>query len=233
MAPLREPGVHVIRFEPARCEDVHLIPDLLESERARALRFRRDEDRRRFVVGRAAVRRIVGGLLGLAPTALELSENEHGKPQAPGSIRFNVSHSGELLLLAICHGREIGVDVEQHRSDVAILEVAETVFSPVEVEKLLALPAPQRGPAFFRLWARKEAVIKGEGTGFSLSPRTFTVGFGERPALSNCEGPIPRPERWWLADLDVGESHSAALVVEAPAPVVRCWDGMSLLHEGE
>ena len=225
LEPLHEVAVHVVRFEPARITPGPLLDDLLAPERARADRFRRDEDRRCFVVGRAAVRRVVGGLLGVAPTALMLSENAHGKPRAPGAVRFNISHSGGWVLLAIAHGREVGVDLEQHRDDLAIAEVAETVFSPVEVKALLSLPNPERMAAFFRLWARKEAVIKAEGTGFSLPTRTFTVGFDARPAVLTSEGPAPRPDRWWLCDLDVDERFAAALAVETPAPVVRCWDG--------
>jgi 4'-phosphopantetheinyl transferase len=231
--PLREPAVHVVRFEPARCADALLLPDLVESERARAARFRRDMDRQCFVVGRTAVRRIVGGLLGSAPTALALSENAYGKPQTPhGTVRFNVSHSGEHLLLAITHGREVGVDLERHRGDVDIPGVAATVFSPVEVRQLVALSDERCLGAFFRLWARKEAVIKAEGTGFSLSTRTFTVGFEDPPAVLSSEGPVPRPDRWWLCDLDVGPGYAAALAVEAPALPVLCWDGAGLLAGG-
>jgi len=84
------------------------VPDLASSkaaitalltpeERARAARFRQPTDRRRFVVGRASLRYLLGQQLGQAPAQITLVLNAFGKPQlpAPAPLHFNIAHSGD------------------------------------------------------------------------------------------------------------------------------------------
>jgi 4'-phosphopantetheinyl transferase len=81
----------------------------------------------------------------------------------PIELEFNLCHSGELALLAVGLGLQLGVDVEMVRSDLGGQEIAERYFSAPEVEKLLALAPENRVEAFFQCWTRKEAYIKARG----------------------------------------------------------------------
>src|ERR1043166_3267753 len=134
-------------------------------DRARADRFRFESDRRRFCVARASLRLILGRYLKMKPGRLELDINEYGKPyfadqKAAQGLRFNLSHSHQLALIAIARDREVGVDVEYIRPDFATDEVAGNFFSLAEGEQLSSLPPELKTQAFFNCWTRKEAYIK-------------------------------------------------------------------------
>src|SRR5205807_4072981 len=90
-------------------------------------------------------------------------------------LRFSVSHSEDVALLAFARGREIGVDIEAIRADADYCGVAQSFFSRQEQETLRALPAGRQCEAFFACWSRKEAYIKARGMGLSLPLDQFDV----------------------------------------------------------
>jgi 4'-phosphopantetheinyl transferase len=204
---------------PARCVD-DLEQTLNEEERARARRFSFEDGRRRFVVCRGLLRKLLGGYTGLAPERVEFSYGLHGKPalgqqRGPRTLRFNVSHSKDLALYAITAGREVGVDVECIRPDLASLEVAERFFSRGEVAALRASPPRDRARAFFECWTRKEAYIKARGEGLSLPLHYFQVSIGPgAAALLDVTDDPEEVSRWTLHALDPGEGFTAALAAE-------------------
>src|SRR5207253_323259 len=117
-----------------------LAPD----EQARAARFYRPEFGRRFAVARGVLRTLLARYAGAEPAAVRFAYGPQGKPALaePGgtSLRFNVSHSGELAYYAFAWGREVGIDVERIRPLSDDLRLAERFFSPAETAALLALP---------------------------------------------------------------------------------------------
>jgi len=228
-----EGAVHVIGIDLSKVgAGAELEGVMDEVERRRAAAFRAEIDRRRFRAGRVSLRRILGRTLGCSAEHVPLTEGPHGKPMlAPGSggrVGFNVSHSGELVLVAIAHDRELGVDVERHGA-VDIHSIASAVFSPREQAALFAMELAAQADAFFRLWARKEAILKAEGGGFLLPTTTFSVTLARNDARI-LEGLEPR--RWWLQDLPVPEGYAAALAVEGDEPRLRLWSGERLVVEG-
>jgi 4'-phosphopantetheinyl transferase len=224
---------HVVRLPlqvPGEIET--RLRDLLDpAEAARAARFHHPRDERRFVVARGALRRLLATMEGLEPRTLRLVEGPFGKPAldpALGSeLRFNLSHSGELALLAFARGIELGVDLEEERGDVDIEGVGEQVFSAAERTALAALDPAERRRTFFQLWARKEAVIKAEGTGFSEPSAAFTVTPLRMEAPRLLEH-LRRPSavrRWSLCDLDAAPGYGAALAMEARGVALHLWHG--------
>src|SRR5205814_9626650 len=171
MAPVIWPNeVHVWR---ARLDvpwswtfDEALSPD----DRARADRFRFESDRRRFCVARASLRLILARYLKSKPGRLQIELGEYGKPyfvdaKATQGLRFNLSHSHELALMAISRDREVGVDVEYMRGDFVTDEVATHFFSAAIVEEFRAVPKELRTQSFFNCWTRNEAYIRARGEG--------------------------------------------------------------------
>src|ERR1700739_1880222 len=135
---------------------------LSAEEQARSDRFIHPADGVKFVVGRAVLRLILAQYLGLEPGKIVIAIGEFGKPYVSKSInindlKFNLSHSGELCLVAVSCGREIGVDVERLRDDVAVEDLATRYFSIEEIVELQALPNALRRLGFFLCWTRKEA----------------------------------------------------------------------------
>jgi 4'-phosphopantetheinyl transferase len=224
--------VHVWRAAleqtPGRLERLGgtLVPE--ESERAARFHFARD--RRRYIAGRGLLRDILSRYLNLPPDSLRFRYTPYGKPYlveecGGGWLRFNVSHAGELALYALSRGRELGVDVEQIRTDIEHTEIASQFFSRQEVASLLALPEHLRQDAFFLCWTRKEAYVKGVGEGLSLPLHSFDVSLtpGEPASLLAVRGDAREATRWTLRALEPGAGYCAALVAEGDGWQLKCW----------
>ena len=225
-SPSLETGtVHVWRIalnqEDDRLERFRRTLEAGELERAG--RFHFDKDRRHFIVARGFLRSVVARYLGSQPEALRFEYGAYGKPAlgTEHTLRFNLSHSNEVALLAVSLDAEIGVDVEHIRADFASEDIARRYFSRAEVEVFNALPPEERVAAFFRCWTRKEAYIKAIGKGFSqaLSAFDVTLAPGMAPALLRAED--DDASRWWMSDIEVGEGYAGALIVERPVAQVR------------
>ena len=201
---------------------------LSAEERARGTRYRFERDLAHFIARRATLRSILAAYTGWLPAALTFCLGPSGKPAlarvARGGLRFNVSHSAGLTLVAVTRCREVGVDLERIRPQLAA-GVAERFFSPVEVAALAVLPAEDRAAAFFACWTRKEAYVKAKGGGLSLGLDRFAVSLvpGE-PArlLQTADDPL-EVERWRLEALDPAPGYAAALAVEGWDWHLRCW----------
>jgi 4'-phosphopantetheinyl transferase len=200
---------------PEQVDSAEPGPELVlldDYERARAARFLRARDRRRFVRCRAALREILGGLLGEPPRSMRFRARAQGKPEldhpprasdqsgGQAELRFNVSHSAELALVAAHLGRELGVDLERVRSISEADSIVSSYFSPVEHGEFAALADDAKSLAFLSGWTRKEAILKGLGIGLAGLATRYETGFATTlltprflPAV-----PPPRVENWQL-----------------------------------
>lgn len=201
---------------------------LTVDELARAARFHFEPDRRRWIATRGAVRLLLAGYAGVAPTSVRFSLGPHGKPalEKPDGtgLEFNVSHSGELALCAVSRRRAVGVDVEAIRPEFANLSVARRFFAPAEATVLAALPQSEQTAAFFDCWSRKEAYIKARGTGVALGLDRFEVSLTPgRPAVLLATHDEPdATTRWRLVALAPDNGYAGALVTDGPARL-ECW----------
>jgi 4'-phosphopantetheinyl transferase len=151
--------------------------------------------------GRNALRRVLGRYLDREPAAIELAGGEHGKPALAGErppLRFNLSHSARLALIAVTAEREVGVDVELADGKRDVMRLAEAGLAPEEAAAVRSAPPGARAVVFYSAWVRKEAVAKclGVGIGAPLPPVPASVSM-----------------------LDVDEAYSAALAIAAPQPL--------------
>ena len=200
-------------------------------DRARADRFRFESDRRRFCVGRASLRLILGRYLKTKPSRLHIESGDYGKPffvdtKSTQGLRFNLSHSNQLALVAISRDREVGVDVEFIRPDFVTDEVATHFFSASEVEEFRALPKALRTQSFFNCWTRKEAYIKARGEGLYCPLDQFDVSVtpGEPATLMNSRVESGEVERWRLEDLTPAIGYAATLAVEGEFSRLVLWE---------
>jgi 4'-phosphopantetheinyl transferase len=158
LTPPLSPGeVHVWHFNRQTVAgELEWLKSLLSSdEQQRARRFHYANDRDLFVTARGLLRSVAAGYLGVAPGAVQFRYSAKGKPELDGrhpasELYFNVSHSGDLVVLAFAHKRRVGVDVEQIQADALLATVAQRFFSPAEVALLRSLPAPERLQMFYR-----------------------------------------------------------------------------------
>jgi 4'-phosphopantetheinyl transferase len=181
-----------------------------------------------YVVAHGMLRRILAHYADRPPTSLALSVAELGKPALANApdIRFNLSHSGHLALVAVAR-TDVGVDVERWSERVVVTELAARVFSPAECRALEALATPEDVRAgFYAAWTRKEAYMKATGHGITRGFDHFDVTLrpGDEARLCADRLDAGATERWRMWSLDAGSGYSAALVAAAPVDEVLLFD---------
>ena len=208
-----------------------LAPD----EQKRADRFRFEQHRDRFIVGRGVLRTILGRYLNQHPNQLRFQYTSYGKPtlatergqNTPVSciLSFNLSHSHDLALYAVAQGREIGIDLEFIRTNINLLGIAKRFFSAQEYSQLQALPQSCQLQTFFDCWTRKEAFIKAKGEGFSLPLDQFDVSIapGKPAALLRTKWNPDEAALWSLKSLRPAPGYAAALAVEGEHWHLQTW----------
>lgn len=196
--------------QPLRLGEVHLwrarlvpTPALLETlspaEWMRAGRMHFEHDRDHFLAARGLVRTILSRYLEVDPRAIEFDTGEFGKPaisEPMTLLRFNVSHSDDLMLLAVTHGREVGIDLERMQPHLSFETLADHYFDPEEAWELRQLPREQRAWKFYDVWTCIEARLKASGVGLAHGAQ------------------VRDPERWSLLKLTPAAGFAAALAVE-------------------
>jgi 4'-phosphopantetheinyl transferase len=183
-------------------------------EQARAEKFKFARDRDLFVAAHVALRSILARYLKQSVAEIDFAVGPNGKPSlATGSsqpIRFNLSHSGDLAMIAVASRREVGVDVEIIKQDFVFDDIAVRFFTAREVAALRALPSDVRCQGFFKCWTSKEAFLKAKGTGLSgeLDEIEITIDEdGQVRIAASTPG-------WSLAEINPGEDYVAALAIQ-------------------
>jgi 4'-phosphopantetheinyl transferase len=191
---------------------------LSSDETARASRFVFDRHRRRFIAGRAALRRILGAEIGHAPETLVFAYNPAGKPSLDGAsaraVHFNLSHSDQWALVAVTSVGAVGVDIEKERPLPDVLRLAQTAFSAAELDELRGVHASGQQGAFFAGWTRKEAYIKARGDNLALLGDFDVSLAADRARLVRVAGAPSEPERWSLSSFVPVPGYAAALCVK-------------------
>jgi len=204
-APLRAGEVHLWRAQLTPTDAIRATLSLDDLRRAERFHFERD--RERFIASRGIQRRVLSQYLGADAHEMQFEAGPFGKPQLPGdtTLRFNLSHSGDLMLLAITHAREIGVDVEFMKSNVPFETLADHYFDPEDAWDLRLLPASQRAWKFYDVWTCTEAQLKANG-----------IGLAEGTHVSDAH-------RWSLLKFTPIAGYAAALAVEGGDFNLSCW----------
>lgn len=152
---------------------------LSRDELLRARRFAFPEDQNRFIAAHGALRMILSLYLAEDPESLEFRNGPTGKPslvQCFTDLRFNLSHSADLALIAVAREREVGVDVELVQRDMDMDPIIDHYFEPEEVWDLRIAPQTERISRFFDIWTRREACLKAEGAGLGFPPHIERYG---------------------------------------------------------
>ncbi len=183
---------------------------LSEDELKRARRYHFERHQRRFTVARAMLRRIIGHYLNKPPAELIFSYNTHGKPELnnTSSLQFNLSHSGDLAILAIGKEFPLGIDVEFFSAR-PYEGIGKQLFSTTETQGLHNVNTILKPLAFFHIWAQKEAFIKACGLGLAYPTQEFDVAILP-PTNQPCVDKLHQQE-WQLVSFMPQVACSAAL----------------------
>ncbi|HEX7181022.1 MAG TPA: 4'-phosphopantetheinyl transferase superfamily protein [Thermoanaerobaculia bacterium] len=212
----------VVRLDPPPQQVEQLGRSLSDDEWQRANRFRFEQHRRQYVVGRGALRALLAAYLGSRPEQVRFTYGPRGKPflsepaAAESRLFFNLSNSSELALVGFVRGAEIGVDVEFMKPMPDLEQIAERFFSLSERETLRALAQEKKPEGFFNCWTRKEAYLKavGEGLAAPLDSFDVTLAPGEPPRMLTLQGDAERAARWRFRHFHPAEEYIGALAIE-------------------
>ena len=155
---------------------------LTADEQVHQATFRREEDRQRYLLGRAGIRILLANLLGLEPHKLLIKAGSHGKPELVSVShgpppQFNITHAGDLILLAFHPSLAVGVDAEKLERSCRWDRLAPRVFCRAELAELEQLPPEQRSAKMLLFWCRLEAELKCLGMGLAgLEARRLRQG---------------------------------------------------------
>ena len=166
---------------------------LSETEKDRAGRFRSNTIRRRFTMAHGIVREVLGNYLNLPAAAVEFASLPSGKPVLAGTasinrpaLKFNLSHSEDLLLMAVSLEYDLGIDVESIEPGFDQAAVSKHFFAVEEMDWLQSLAPDQQAEAFFQLWTCKEAALKADGSGLRRNLENVKIEFDARKKLARC-----------------------------------------------
>jgi 4'-phosphopantetheinyl transferase len=189
---------------------------LSADELTRLRRFRVDDPRRRFLAGRAMLRRVLSGYDPRPPASWRFEIARHGRPAIVGDnplrLEFNLSKSSGLVVCAVARECVLGVDVENIRRH-APLDVADTFFAPVEAAELRSLPTDHRPDRFFEYWTLKESYIKARGLGLTIPLQQFAFHFeaGRPPHIKIDPQQNDDAAAWQFTHLRPTDEHLIAL----------------------
>jgi 4'-phosphopantetheinyl transferase len=230
--PLHGNDVHVWLGLPASIQDVALLGAyatlLNAAERERQARFRFPADRHLFLVTRALLRTVLSRYAPVQPQDWQFANNSHGRPRIAGgdpslaALNFNVSHTRDLVAVAITLAPAVGVDVEDLRAGPVDTAVANRYFAPQEALALRALPEARQGERFHEYWTLKEAYVKAQGLGLSMPLDQFSFQFEGERGLRFSVAPAWRDSArsWKFWQFQVVPHHLVAVCVgrEASQP---------------
>ncbi|WP_327004815.1 4'-phosphopantetheinyl transferase superfamily protein [Dactylosporangium sp. NBC_01737] len=196
-----------------------LVPDtalpamftlLDDDERRRHAAIVHSIDRRRFVVAHAVTRRIVGAALDAPAHELRWAHNANGKPSLTGAytgVEVNLSHSGDLVMVAVSGRRPVGVDLQRVMPTLDCAAMARRFYPPAEAHLVTGDGGHER---FAALWARKESLVKAAGA--RLTRGLATPVAGPAPVVVEHDGPFR------IEDLDAPDGFRAAVALAGDAP---------------
>jgi len=152
---------------------------LNENTIARLSPFRREKFER-LIDGKSKLQSLAAGLmLDEYISDKEIKTNEYGKPYIEGAPFFNLSHSGDYVILTTSDNAEIGCDIEKIR-DLDYERMGRLVYTENEMRELRSCDNIRE--KFFEFWTKKEAFIKCIGEGFHFSPKSLDVS-GEKMSV--------------------------------------------------
>jgi len=157
-------------------------------EKVKQQRYKFAKDRHDALITRAFIRDLLSYYADVAPQDWQFDKGEKDKPEvinAPLPLRFNISHTKNLIVCAVTLTDDIGCDVENTSRSNDVLAIAERYFSKEETTELFALPEEQQRNRFFDYWTLKESYIKAWGLGLAIPLADFSFSINDTVQMSN------------------------------------------------
>ena len=199
--------------------------DLLsQDEQEKAQRFFFEKDKDQYTLARGVLRVLLGHYTNVMPPRITFSYHAHGKPYLKDfpSIQFNVSHSKEMVMLALNYEDPLGVDIECMQRKIDVDGISKSFFNDKEHSRLLGLSGINKKRLFFYQWAAKEAFVKAIGRGLSFSLKNIEIAFNTKEELeiATLHDSSENPANWILHALGFIPKYVAVLATKAQSKVL-------------
>lgn len=209
--------------------DMNVLKCILsQDEQNRANSYKFFQPRKLFILARVRLRQILSLYTDIIPERMVFDYGPQGKPYllhsgGIGNLTFNLSHSGEMSVYAFSLDRNVGIDIEKPDKKVDFESLAKKYFSRGEIDTIMDLPDAEKLKAFYRCWTRKEAYIKGKGTGIAqlLDKVSVSCGPGEPARLLLNRQEPDDTHKWSIEDLKEEAPYIGALAYEGKVAEVR------------
>ncbi len=162
------------------------------------------------MITRAFVRDLLSYYAEVAPQDWQFEKGNKDKPElinCPLPLRFNISHTKNLIICAVTLEDDIGCDVENTGRNNNVLAIAERYFSSTEINELFALPEAQQRNRFFDYWTLKESYIKAWGLGLAIPLADFSFSIKDTKHNHNDLFTIKQDINLSFAEHRVDEPH--------------------------
>jgi len=204
-------------------DKVYALEKTLSSkEKLRSKRFRRKRDTNNYIIRHAILRQLLSEYLECDPIDIDIQADKYGKPYLLSDncneFSFNMSSSGNFAVFSFFKSGTIGIDIEKIRPLLDMQGIVQRFFTIQENQKYKSFSGKEQLQFFFKLWTRKEAVLKSQGMGLLKSLKDFDV---------NSISPFTQPiklivsenggkETYWVSDIDEIIGYAIAIAVSKP-----------------
>ena len=197
------------------------VKSLSVDELKQSDRYHFPADANRYMGTRLALRNILAKFyLQVEPSSLIFNYSQRGKPYllfpANSNIQFNVSHSEDRALIAVTWGAAIGVDIELAKPLENLRDISRRIFSESESMILDSLSGNEQFRTFYRIWTRKEAVLKATGEGLMKPLNSFNVVTDAEVIEVSLDG-----KTWSLVDVALDRDYVGAVCFASPRTKIR------------
>jgi len=195
-----------------------------KDEKEKATKFRFKKDQNIFIISRGVLRILSAYYLNMGAKNIVFKYGEYGKPEYDfySDLKFNISHSGDLIVLSFAKDFDIGVDIEKVKDDFDVLEIASNFFSTLEIETLKKIPKAQQVYYFYRCWTRKEAFIKAKSLGLSFPLDSFSVCISsdKKTELLETKWNNAEKDTWKLFTFSPQQNYIGAISIQSDVKAV-------------
>lgn len=207
-----DPGVvEIWRLHFPSC--MHRLPELYEilhpEEKNKSTLFYHETDKYKFIIGKAMLRLLLGGYLNKDPETLNFTPGINMKPvlklDHDITVHFNLSHAGDYILIAVSDS-PVGIDIERYETDLNINEIMEIAFSEKEIRYLNRQTSPNK--TFFKLWTRKEALLKATSKGLNDDIRYVPCLNGKHAVSAAL---LNNSQHWRVSNFAVDNQHTGSI----------------------
>lgn len=185
-------------------------------EQARAGKFKNDLLRRRYVEVHGRLRKLLARILNEAPEKINIKTAEHGKPYLVDTpeLVFNLSHSADLMVIAVGRNCQLGVDIEICKPKSSFTGLVDKCFAKEEIAYWSKFSEAQQVVEFYHFWTRKEAFVKATGRGISLGLSLCVINPENPTRFLRVPKDCGEASSWYAQDLELGLDVCSALVTD-------------------